>query len=219
MHEKKYYRNLAIEKRSLITYDEIIEKSRIISEQILSMPYLEKSQHIFCYLSSKEKKEVNTDIIIKSLLSKNKNVYIPGTNWKEKKINIYNIKKFPIESNKFIMKYGIYEPIDKYFIKNSGVDLNILILPGTAGDASGTRYGYGSGFFDKLLLELKKIKIELLKILPLFDCQLFPELPREEHDIPVDIIVTESKVIYTSHCSNSKPSIISFSSFSNKPVF
>ncbi len=197
MPKKNYYRDTALKKRQELSIEDISEKSKLIYKNFILMPELKNSLNILCYLSSKEKKEVYTDLIILWLFKQKKNVYIPGTNWGKKEIKIYSLDEFPFQSNKFIKKFDIYEPITKFFKENSGENLDIIILPGSAGDNKGIRYGYGQGFFDRLLSSLRKTNKKFITILLLFDCQMFSALPKEKHDFPVDIIITEKEIIYS----------------------
>ncbi len=71
-------------------------------------------------------------------------------------------------------------------------DLDWIVVPGLAFDLSGTRLGFGGGYYDRFLATHP----ESHTIGLCFDSQLHPEpLPREPHDIPVDTIITETRVI------------------------
>lgn len=188
---------MGLNNRNKLDNDEIIKKSNIICEKIISISGISRANKILCYLSSSDKKEINTDNFISWALNKQKKIYIPGTDWKAKEIKIYHLTEFPISTNKFNVKFGINEPIPSCFEESAGEDIDIVILPGTTADRTGIRYGYGKGFFDKLLGKLNKINKNFLTIFPVFECQLFSSIPHEEHDVPVDIIITENEII---HC-------------------
>ncbi|WP_375697771.1 5-formyltetrahydrofolate cyclo-ligase [Pseudophaeobacter sp. TrK17] len=70
----------------------------------------------------------------------------------------------------------------------------ILIVPLVAFDAQGGRLGYGGGFYDRTL-ELLRGKRATLAIGFAFDAQEAAELPLEETDQPLDMVVTESRVV------------------------
>ena len=63
-------------------------------------------------------------------------------------------------------------------------------MPGLAFDVKGNRLGRGRGFFDALLRQAKGAKIALAH-----DFQLLDEVPADAHDVRVDFIVTESRVV------------------------
>lgn len=70
----------------------------------------------------------------------------------------------------------------------------ILIVPLVAFDAKGGRLGYGGGFYDRTL-ELLRGKRATLAIGFAFDAQEAVDLPLEPTDQPLDMIVTETRVL------------------------
>lgn len=70
--------------------------------------------------------------------------------------------------------------------------IDVVIVPGVAFDACGARLGYGGGYYDRLLPQLRP---DCLRIGLAFDQQILPDVPAEEHDAKVDLIVTPSRVI------------------------
>ncbi|MCA9130877.1 MAG: 5-formyltetrahydrofolate cyclo-ligase [Planctomycetales bacterium] len=70
-------------------------------------------------------------------------------------------------------------------------DLDLIMVPGVAFDANGGRTGHGKGYYDKLL-EHARIDAPLIALA--FDCQIFPEIPCETHDVYMDKVVTESAI-------------------------
>ncbi len=76
--------------------------------------------------------------------------------------------------------------------KVSVEELDLVMVPGVAFDARGARMGHGFGYYDKLL-EHARPDAPLVALA--FDCQLFPEIPTQSHDIFMDKIITESQVI------------------------
>jgi len=71
-------------------------------------------------------------------------------------------------------------------------EVDAVIVPGVAFDESGARLGYGGGYFDRLLPTLRD---DCLRIGVAFDEQLLEEIPAEEHDAYVDVVVTPSRTI------------------------
>ena len=90
--------------------------------------------------------------------------------------------------------FGIQEPV----IEDSKLCVipDIVIVPLLAFDRIGTRLGYGGGYYDKTLSQLKKQK-DIVTVGLAYDQQicLFP-LPREDHDIPMDWVITPSKAYH-----------------------
>lgn len=71
-------------------------------------------------------------------------------------------------------------------------EIDAVIVPGVAFDETGARLGYGGGYFDRLL---PMLRADCPRIGIAFDEQLVPEIPAEEHDEHVDIVVTPTRVI------------------------
>jgi 5-formyltetrahydrofolate cyclo-ligase len=72
-------------------------------------------------------------------------------------------------------------------------DLDLVMVPGVAFDKTGGRMGHGFGYYDKLLQNVRR---DASLVALAFECQLFPEIPTQAHDIFMDKIITE-KGIYT----------------------
>ncbi|WP_158967808.1 5-formyltetrahydrofolate cyclo-ligase [Chachezhania sediminis] len=70
----------------------------------------------------------------------------------------------------------------------------VLIVPLVAFDATGNRLGYGGGFYDRTL-EALRAGGPALAIGFAFDAQEAETLPLEPTDQPLDMIVTESRVL------------------------
>lgn len=70
-------------------------------------------------------------------------------------------------------------------------DLDLIMVPGVAFDRQGGRTGHGKGYYDKLL-EHARADTPLVALA--FECQMFPEIPCESHDIYMDKVVTENAV-------------------------
>lgn len=69
-------------------------------------------------------------------------------------------------------------------------DIDLCIVPGLAFDNRGHRIGYGKGFYDGLLSKVAAPKVALA-----YDFQVVEEVPKEDHDIPVNSIITPSEII------------------------
>lgn len=65
---------------------------------------------------------------------------------------------------------------------------DILIVPLLGFDSSGTRLGYGRGHYDRSIVGFAK---RPYLVGYAFSSQELPNIPRAEHDVPLDMIVTE----------------------------
>ncbi len=74
--------------------------------------------------------------------------------------------------------------------------MDIIIIPGIAFSAEGHRIGYGKGYYDRYISQYSPDEIPPI-IAPAFEFQIVPGITPSAHDIPVDAIVTEKRVILT----------------------
>lgn len=74
------------------------------------------------------------------------------------------------------------------------VEPDLLLVPLLAFDRKGYRLGYGGGFYDRTLVALRARKA-ILAVGIAFAKQEVPEVPHDELDQRVDLIVTEAGVI------------------------
>lgn len=68
---------------------------------------------------------------------------------------------------------------------------DIVIMPLLGFDNRGTRLGYGGGYYDRTLACMSK---KPLLVGLAFAAQELDRIPREPHDVPLDVIVTEAGV-------------------------
>jgi 5-formyltetrahydrofolate cyclo-ligase len=72
-------------------------------------------------------------------------------------------------------------------------ELACMVLPGLAFDAKGYRLGYGKGYYDGFI---GRMDAHVPLVAPTFDFQLLDgPIPAEPHDIPVDVIVTPTRLV------------------------
>ncbi len=85
--------------------------------------------------------------------------------------------------------FGISEPtIDCPLIEKKDIDL--VIVPALCYGRRGYRLGYGGGYYDRWLTDYTGITVGMCR-----DAVLQDSVPAEEHDKPVQVVVTESQVL------------------------
>lgn len=102
-------------------------------------------------------------------------------------------------------RLGILEP--KQSVRNDvgrfvgQEQLDVIIVPGLAFDMLGNRLGRGKGYYDRFL---SRCSSEVISIGLAFECQIVSSVPVNHRDYPVSMIVTEERVINTSHSIETK---------------
>ena len=179
---KNQLKESILEKRNSLSKQEILEKSEKIEDKLFNLEHFRKSKTIMFFVSFNS--EVDTRNMIKKSFQ-NKTVVVPKVAQHEINPSII------IDIDNLIPagKFGIFEPIEAMKIAYKNIDL--VLVPGIAFDKTGHRIGYGFGYYDKFLKKVPKaIKIGLC-----FDFQIVDKIPHEEHDVPVDFVVTEERVL------------------------
>ena len=183
---KKTLRQKMLKKRSDVNKSEILEKSNQIKKRLFKTKELNQAHTILFYISYDN--EVYTHDMIKECISNGKHVIVPITD-KENRFLI--LSKLENWENLDCGAYGILEP-RKEHVKEISIDLiDLIVIPGVAFDEHGNRIGHGMGYYDGLL----KNSINATHIGLAFEFQIVDTIPVEEHDINVDKIVTEKRII------------------------
>ena len=162
------------------SYKPTDEEINQLKEKFLNLIDRYNFKNILLYYPHKN--EINTIPIIKELLKRGKTVLLP----KVEKDSILPILISDI-SDLNIGFAGIKEPEGKPFPKNR---IDVVVVPAVAYDRRGYRLGYGKGFYDRFLQDFTNLKVGLA-----YNFQVLKDIPYEEHDIPVDIIITPEEVI------------------------
>lgn len=68
-------------------------------------------------------------------------------------------------------------------------ELDLVVVPGVGFTRGGSRLGNGQGYYDRLLAQVRR---DCVLVGLAYECQLFDELPVEQHDVSMNWVVTES---------------------------
>jgi 5-formyltetrahydrofolate cyclo-ligase len=92
-----------------------------------------------------------------------------------------------LESETKPSELGFREPTGKVV---ESKDLELIVIPALAIDHKGQRLGRGAGYFDRFLEQYQGRTVGLV-----YDAEFLPEVPSETHDLPVSLVVTQSRTI------------------------
>lgn len=181
--EKKKIRSEILKKRNSISPPDLLKNSEIICNYIMAGSKFIRATDVLLY--SNYGSEVITAKLCDKALKDGKNVYYPKVEGEY--ISFYKVSS-PSELNSGFM--GILEPygFDGKFNKSRDA---IIIVPGSAFGRDGYRIGYGKGYYDKFLCR----NLDIYKIGVCFDLQLLDRVPKDEHDIQLDEIITEKCIL------------------------
>lgn len=166
------------------TEEELLKSSEKIIENLYTINDFTNAKTIMVYVSFRG--EVNTLPLIRELLTRNKRVCVPLCNSKDYSMTAREIKAFDDLSSG---AYGILEP-NPTSPEIPANEIDFIVVPGCAFSEKGYRIGYGKGYYDRFLKNTKATTCGLG-----YDFSLAENLPFEETDIPLDIIITQSRII------------------------
>jgi 5-formyltetrahydrofolate cyclo-ligase len=146
-----------------------------IFSKVELLPQFESAITILAYWSLPD--EVITHAFIEKWYQKKK-ILLPLVVGSDLELRQYAGSQCMVKGQSF----GIMEPTKGPFASIDDVDL--AIIPGIAFDPLGNRLGRGKGYYDKLLQRSHAYKVGIC-----FFFQLFPSIPVDYHDIPMDQII------------------------------
>jgi 5-formyltetrahydrofolate cyclo-ligase len=160
--------------------------SRIIVERFMSLPEYAAAKTVMFYIDVRD--EVRTRQALPNAIAGDKRIVIPYC--VDGELELFHLESM---DELDVGMYKILEP-KKELREVAGKrlqaeDLDLIMVPGVAFDRNGGRTGHGKGYYDKLL-EHARADTPLVALA--FECQLFPEIPCEHHDIYMDKVVTEA---------------------------
>ena len=172
---KNQLRSIAQNQRTLKTNEEILQAREQIF--LLAKHFLQKKLTIAFYHPIK--KELDLRFLWEYAWSQNIQVLLP------KVISKTEITFCDFNSYADLQKgnFDILEPTTQ---EHQG-DIDIMFVPGVAFDKHGTRLGYGAGYYDRFLQQ----NPSSLKIGVCYHDAILESIPKEDHDIVMDFVLSE----------------------------
>lgn len=158
--------------------EEIKVKSQKIMAKLLNVKQFKKAKTVGTYIAKPY--EVDTNFTLRHMLEE-KEFSVPVMNGEIKFVELNSFDKL-VRGN-----FDVFEPKKREFIHYIP---KVIILPGIAFDKKRNRLGHGKGFYDRFLKEKQTYKIAIA-----FDFQIVNNIPSQPHDVGVDIIVTEKRIL------------------------
>lgn len=160
-----------------------------LAQRFWSLDEYVRCEKLFVFVSSPI--EVDTTEIIKRAFVDGKQVAVPKCIDKKGKMEFYLISSLSqLEKGAF----GIMEPNEDVCVQVMDLSEGLCIVPGICFDMSGYRIGFGKGYYDRFLERFGGVTVGLC-----YSKCTEHELPRGNHDKPVDILITEK---YINHTNN-----------------
>ncbi len=154
-----------------------------MASTLSNQPIFTEADVVAVYWPILNKHEIDTRCIIRKALETRKNVLLPVM----KPQNQMAFRTFD-GALLYPDKAGIFEPDGPDWVES----IDLIIAPCLAVDSQGNRLGYGGGFYDRFLANNPTPAVCMVPTRLLMN-----SIPTEEHDVPVDWIITEKNVLET----------------------
>jgi 5-formyltetrahydrofolate cyclo-ligase len=186
---KEEIRKAVLQKRDAIPAAVKREKDVLVGKQLMDIPEFISAKTIVFYATFRS--EAGTQTLMEESLRQGKRVVLPKVNTAMYSLILYEVKNLDELTPGYM---GIPEPpqMDGRLVGIDDADL--VIIPGAGFDCAGNRLGYGAGYYDSLLSQRTK----MIPVIALaYEEQIVDSIPAEAHDVKVDMIVTDKRVIRT----------------------
>ena len=161
-----------------------------ILDRVFAMPEYRQARIVLFYVDARS--EVRTRAALPAALADGKTVLVPWCN-DEGRLELFRLTDM---AELELGMYDIPEPARTLRRRPDRValakDLDFALIPGVAFDPRGGRVGHGKGYYDKLL---EGARPDCPLVAPAFECQVFEEVPVDAHDVFMDDVVTEDRIL------------------------
>lgn len=201
---KTKLREYFIKKRDAIPPEIKRVKEAAIEKKLFNLREFKEAKSILFYVSFRS--EVNTRNCLEDVIAMKKRLILPRVDTRHRILRLFEVKDLSELSPGYM---GILEPPIKEDREVSLKDIDLVIIPGTGFDLNGYRLGYGGGYYDRLLSyesrQLARLDKHIPTIALAFEEQIGEKIPAEPHDIKVDKIITEKRIIKCTYHAQSHP--------------
>ena len=156
-----------------------------IRRRLLALPQVGDASVIFIFISHGS--EVDTRQCLEELSQQGKTIAVPRILDKQTMI----AAAFESWESLRPEQMGILAPQSREPVAEP---IDVCITPGVGFSPTGGRLGYGRGYYDRWFSS----RPHLFKVALAYECQILDDLPRDETDVLVDMIITEKRIIRVS---------------------
>jgi 5-formyltetrahydrofolate cyclo-ligase len=160
-----------------------------ITERLLQFPEYQQAKVVLGYMNFGA--EFDSSVWVKQVLADGKRLVLPKVNRLTNQLDLYWVDD--LASQLAAGLWSIPEPIIERCERLDTLnEVEFALLPGVAFTRSGARLGYGGGFYDKLLANIKP---HPTLVAAAFGLQVVEDMPQEATDVKVEWVVTEQEII------------------------
>ncbi|KAF0217546.1 MAG: 5-formyltetrahydrofolate [Geobacteraceae bacterium] len=181
---KRSLRQLLLAKRKALSPAEIMGGSHAVQRKFIALEEFAAARVVALYAAVHN--EVDTKEVMREALASAKVLIYPAVCGEG-----LVFRRISGQAELRLGAFGIMEP-DTACEELVPQEADIIVVPGVAFDIGGKRIGYGKGYYDRALHRLEG---EGKLVGFCFDFQLVEEIMGEPHDVKMDMIITEKRVV------------------------
>ena len=152
---------------------------------LASLPELAAARTVLAYLPLPDEPDLTP--ILQQLL-RTRRLALPRIDWSARRM--WGVLVRDLDADVETTRHGVRQPKPGPALDPAEIDA--VLVPGVAFDESLARLGRGGGFYDRFLGAMPP---HTTRIGVGFDASILPRLPREPHDVAMDVVVTERRVL------------------------
>lgn len=159
------------------------DSSQSICQKLMRLEAYQKAEAVFCFVGMG--REIDTQPILEDCLKRGVRLAVPRCYGKGvmKALEIYTLDQLRPAP------FGLLEPEDTAPVMAPEA-IQFAVIPCLAATLTGYRLGWGAGYYDRYLVGNTFPKALLCR-----EKMLVEGLPVENHDIPIETLVTERAVL------------------------
>ena len=204
MTDKASLRRHFADLRSGLTPEERAAAEAAICDRLFSLPAWREAVTVCGYISVRG--ELNTRPILERAAAEGKTIALPVTVTSACEGRMV-FRALPNGDFDRLTpaRFGIPEPDESCpALTHADLTRALILVPALAFDEAGYRLGWGGGYYDRFLDNLREADIPVATVGLVFSACRAELLPRESHDIPVHTVIDERRITHT-HGAHSNP--------------
>jgi 5-formyltetrahydrofolate cyclo-ligase len=164
------------------------QRSRKIVTQLEGLEVLQKARSVALFWPIEARHEVDLRPLDTLLRARGVTVAYPSVDDETRVMVFRSVADVNLLDERGL---GFAEPSPDWPRLGRG-ELDVIVVPAVAIDPRGHRIGYGAGFYDRTLPDLAPPAVTVAVA---YDYQLVADVPDTAGDVPVDWIVTDTRVL------------------------
>ena len=186
--QKKTLRREMVGRRDALTPAELADIAARLTGHLAALPEYRSARSVLATMSIGT--EWSTRAFIERAKADGKDIVLPRVSAPPRHLELHRVADF--ERDLVAGVWDIPEPDPARCPSVRFAEVDFALVPALAADRDGFRLGYGAGFFDGLLAGRGKRPFCVTALPAVL---LVEELPREPHDVAVDLVIDERGMV------------------------